>query len=62
MKQKKERISQMQTERLSELFWQAEITDLRKPQDIYLIHTLILRFDGGEVFFSRCVHMSVSVH
>lgn len=39
MKQKKERISQMQTERLSELFWQAEITDLRKPQDIYLIHT-----------------------
>lgn len=51
MKQKKERISQMQTERLSELFWQAEITDLRKPQDIYLIHTLILRFDGGEGFF-----------
>lgn len=52
MKQKKERISQMQTERLTELFWQAEITDLGKPQDIYLIHTLILRFDGGEEYFS----------
>lgn len=52
MKQKKERISQMQKERLTELFWQAEITDLGKPQDIYLIHTLILRFDGGEGYFS----------
>ena len=32
-----------------------EITDCRHPQDIYLIHTLILRWDGKRAIYFVCV-------